>query len=416
MPGLPDSVKAWIGSLVLSFEKNSLKLLSRILFKPFSDAHAAFIEHIVVYRVGNLGDTVVAMPALYTLRQAFPKAKITLLTSSGRDGLVGAGAVLEPFVPLVDDIVAYLPHELKTPDGVRALKDKITQQGKIKVDLFVDLPVSMETMERALKEMAFARSLGSRFAVGFDIIFPDVFRQPYSAYRSERIPSMPNWMLSIVQRELHKYGSTMNYLNEELAAETLKKKTFWKKLNLSPDKPLLLVNAGAKLAIKQWPKERFAHVLTQVWGRYPGIQIALLGSLDEYDLNESIRLAVAKPYVENLAGKLSLSETALLLHAGDALLTNDTGTMHMAGILNKPLLAIFSGQFPAPLWNPPGEAGPAQVLMREPVPCVACLLETCPLPEQICLTQITPEQVMQVLSPLLDIAVARRVQSAYGNS
>ena len=398
-------LKAQLGALCLQFEKLLLSVMQRVLFQSFSEAGAGFIDRIVVFRVGNLGDTVVAMPALYTLRQAFPKARITLLTSSGQENLPGAMDVLSPFVPLVDDVVSYLPEELKTPSGIQALKAKLDIKNKI--DLFVSLPVSMQTFKRAAREMLFARNLGCRFAVGFNVIFPDFFRYEYINAFPARTPKTSDWLLSLIQTSLHKYASTRDYLNTEESEAVLEKKNFWKKLNLSSEKPLLLVNAGAKLPIKQWPAKYFADVIKTIRKQYPEVQVGLLGSPDEQGLNEEIRLLTEQPYVENLCAKLSLPETTLLMSRADVVLSNDTGTMHLAGILNKPVLAIFSGQFPQPLWHPPGDSC---VSLSKPVSCSPCLLQACMFEDQICLTQITPERVLQALTPLLEKSLEARRQ------
>ena len=82
--GMTSLLIANIARLTLLFERFLIKLLRRILFSKFNiDIHGNQVHHIVVYRVGNLGDTIIALPALKAIRHTFPDSTITLVTSSG---------------------------------------------------------------------------------------------------------------------------------------------------------------------------------------------------------------------------------------------------------------------------------------------------------------------------------------------
>jgi ADP-heptose:LPS heptosyltransferase len=79
--------------------------------------------------------------------------------------------------------------------------------------------------------------------------------------------------------------------------------------------------------------------------------------------------------IENLAGKTSLEELLALLRGCSALLTNDTGTMHLADLLGVPLVAIFGSTEPALT----GPRNRHSVVLRHHVECSPCFLRTCPL-------------------------------------
>jgi 3-deoxy-D-manno-octulosonic-acid transferase len=77
-----ETCKVWLGRYNIWDDRTALRLLSALLFPR--NILPETVRHIVIYRVGNIGDTVVAIPAMAALREAFPQAHITLLTSTGQ--------------------------------------------------------------------------------------------------------------------------------------------------------------------------------------------------------------------------------------------------------------------------------------------------------------------------------------------
>lgn len=375
-----ERLRALIAKLDLKADRLLLSRIARLLFAPPDPQR---IRHIVVYRVGNIGDTVVAIPAMAAIRKAFPDARITLLTSAGRDDLPGATLMLESFPKLADRCITYLPAEIKRVAGIKRLKKEIADAGP--VDLFISLPVSLQTVSRGLREMVLARFLGARSAFGFELLLPAIFRSAYSRHYPERIVKTSDWLLSLIQKEFS-LSLQRDTVCSFLQARTLD----FTQYGLDPSRPILAVNAGAKLAIKRWPAESFQSVIRNALNENPNLQVVLLGSEGEKTLNEEIAGA-GNGTVINLSGCLSLSETWALLSHVETVLSNDTGTAHMAGLLGKPTYVPYSGQFPAPLWHPPGET---LISFRQAAPCAPCFLETCPIPGQPCLKDISPKEVM----------------------
>lgn len=379
-----ETCKVWLARYNLWDDRTALRLLSGLLFPRQILQNT--VKHIVIYRVGNIGDTVVAIPAIIALREAFPEAHITLLTSAGQPNLPSAADVLSTFPKLVNRIIAYLPAEIKSIAGLQQLKSQVLADGS--VDLWVSLPVTMQTVFRGFREIGLARWLGSRRAIGFTLLLPEFFKTEY-ARNNQALPKTSDWLLSIVKSELKLPAITPNNLAhfESLCPNIMEQ------LKLEPSKPLLVVNAGAKLAIKRWPAASFQQTLTQVLEQSPTTQIVLLGSAAEQELNAEIA-SILKGNILNLSGQLSLGETWSLLNHATAVLSNDTGTMHMAGLLQKTIFTPMGGQYPAPLWHP---LGADITIFSFDVPCAPCFKEQCPLPQQLCLSEITSTQVAQAL-------------------
>jgi ADP-heptose:LPS heptosyltransferase len=108
--------------------------------------------------------------------------------------------------------------------------------------------------------------------------------------------------------------------------------------------------------------------------------------------------------VENLAGKTSLQELMTGLTECHVLLTNDTGTMHLADFLGVPLVGIFGSTEP----QLTGPRGPRSRVLRQQVECSPCYLRECPIDFR-CMKAITPEAAVSALLSLLEEPVPRIV-------
>jgi ADP-heptose:LPS heptosyltransferase len=99
---------------------------------------------------------------------------------------------------------------------------------------------------------------------------------------------------------------------------------------------------------------------------------------------------------ENLVGTTSLEELMRELRRCRLLLTNDTGTMHLAALLGTPVVAIFGSTEPA--WT--GPLGQGHTVIRQHVECSPCFLRECPLDFR-CMKAVTPEQVSGTVRRIL---------------
>ncbi len=155
------------------------------------------------------------------------------------------------------------------------------------------------------------------------------------------------------------------------------------------------VAPGAGFATKMWPHDYLNKLLKELAGHEDDLPVVLLGSQAERAMFS--RLAKTKK-VYNLAGKLSLLESAAVLKRADFLLTNDSGLMHMASAVGTPVTAIFGstvrelGFFPYRVQNKVLEQ---QLWCR---PCSHVGRRTCPLGHFKCMREITPDIVQKHLN------------------
>ncbi len=141
---------------------------------------------------------------------------------------------------------------------------------------------------------------------------------------------------------------------------------------------------------KRWPAYKFQMMMKEVNKRID-CQWVLLGTAADLAVAQEIVSGV--PNATNLAGKTSLSELMDLLAALSGLVTNDTGTMHLADFLGTPLVAVFGSTEP----QLTGPRGPRSVVIRQKVECSPCFLRECPIDFR-CMEDIPMEDVVQAVA------------------
>lgn len=163
-------------------------------------------------------------------------------------------------------------------------------------------------------------------------------------------------------------------------------------INLS--QPVLALCPGAAYgSAKRWPIEYFVQIAKQKIA--VGWKIWLFGSKQDSVVIESIREKINAQTI-SFAGKIDLLETIDLLSVVNAVVTNDSGLLHMAASLDKPLVAIYgstSAEFTPPL-------GSKSKIVQENLPCRPCFKRECPLQHLNCMYFITPERVLAAIDEL----------------
>jgi heptosyltransferase-2 len=145
---------------------------------------------------------------------------------------------------------------------------------------------------------------------------------------------------------------------------------------------------------KQWPLDRFSDLATRLIDA--GHQVILLGSPNDADDVERLIDQVAKAKrksLVNLAGLTSIPEAVDLIGLSKAVVTHDSGLMHVAAATGRPLVALFGPSSPA--HTPP--LSDTAVTLTHPVPCHPCFERECPLTHQACLSELSVDEVFEAL-------------------
>lgn len=174
-------------------------------------------------------------------------------------------------------------------------------------------------------------------------------------------------------------------IDAEAARQVLK--TF----RLSTRRPALALCPGAEYGpAKQWPAAYFAEVARHKRNR--GWQVWVLGSGKDAGVAGEIAGQVGEDCT-NLAGETSLEQAIALLSQATAVVSNDSGLMHVAAAFDRPLVAVYGSSDPR--FTPPlSDNSRIETLGLE---CSPCFKRECPLGHTRCLTELTPEWVIRAL-------------------
>ena len=153
----------------------------------------------------------------------------------------------------------------------------------------------------------------------------------------------------------------------------------------------IAIQPGARWENKRWPVEYFAELVRLLAKKFPEARFAILGAAEDKPLGEMILRAEPQRSL-NLCGETSLPEMIEWLRLCQLMVTNDTGPMHVAAALGKPLVAIFGPTEP----RRTGPYGHLESVLRIDLPCSPCLKSQCTYekPEE-CLKAISPEMVFE---------------------
>lgn len=164
------------------------------------------------------------------------------------------------------------------------------------------------------------------------------------------------------------------------------------RIGLRADRPLVVFAPGAEFgSAKRWPTSHFAELAMTILREREGVQVALLGSgKDKAVCDEIVALA---PHVRNLAGVTSLAEAVALIARAEAVVSNDSGLLHIASGLNRPIVAIYGA-------TDPNHAPPFSDVARSlflGLECAPCRQRECPLGHHRCMEEISPDMVWEPL-------------------
>jgi len=160
----------------------------------------------------------------------------------------------------------------------------------------------------------------------------------------------------------------------------------------------LVIQPGARRLNKRWPAEHFASLVRQLAAAHADLRFAILGTSDERPLGEIIA-RVDPCRCLDLTGQVSLPEMVEWIRLGLLVVSNDTGPMHVAAALGRPLVALFGPTEP----RRTGPYGQIDHTLQLDLPCVPCLRHRCAWQNPLeCLQALPPAAVFQAVQRGLD--------------
>lgn len=181
----------------------------------------------------------------------------------------------------------------------------------------------------------------------------------------------------------------------ELTINVGNRKRMVEKLGLATDSPVVALLPGAEYGpSKRWPIERYRQLASRLAAE--GCQVWVFGSAKEHSIGEQISGGLPDA-VNNLCGKTQLEDVVDLLSLAQAVVTNDSGLMHVAAAVGVNIVAIYGSTTPD--YTPPLTQN-AHILY-ENMSCSPCFKRECPLGHTLCLKNIELDQVYSVVMDIV---------------
>ena len=169
------------------------------------------------------------------------------------------------------------------------------------------------------------------------------------------------------------------------------------RLGIAPGRPLTVFAPGAEFgSAKRWPAAHFAQLAQMILAADPQAQVALLGAPGDREVCRDIAACGASARVFDLAGATSLAEAIALIGLAGAMVSNDSGLLHVASALNRPVIALYGPTDPD--HAPPFSDVARSISLR--LDCAPCRQRECPLGHQNCLRNIGADMVWQALQTM----------------
>jgi lipopolysaccharide heptosyltransferase II len=313
---------------------------------------------ILFIRLSSLGDIVLTAPVVAATRERYPEARIDFCTKS-------------EYVPLVKQIPGV--------DGIIEVQKEVMNEvrGEIanaEYDCVVDLHNNIRSrkLTRGLRHVARVHKRSIR--------------------RWMIVKTKRNWMSGqpdVIGRYFEAAGKVLEISDDGAAPYLSHSATASQSIAICP---------GSKHWNKQWPVEYFVEVAKQISDR--GYRIELFGSKADQDV--CAKIVEALPHAIDHSGKLSLAELPEALSKCTLAITNDSGLMHLASAVGVPTLSFFGPTVKEFGFAPRS----AKAVVLENVglycrPCTKIGLDHCPEKHFRCMKEITPEQAIVSIEPLL---------------
>lgn len=359
-----DNIEQGYDAGVAGFESVAMKLSS--------------VRRVLIYRLGSLGDTVVAVPALRLVERAFPDAQRFLLTNMPTHSNAPAAYAVLQGSGLIHGFIDYPWKTRHLPELLRLWWNIVRFRPQVLIYL-------IQNRNTEKRDERFFRLCGVRRIIGLpngscgDVLYDpqhDIWESEASrllrcmAELGTADPEdLANWDLRLTEAEERKADEVLRPLG---------------------DRPIIACGPGTKMQAKDWGQENWRALLTRLSREMPQHALVLVGAKEDATTAEEAAAEWAGPVI-NLCGKLSPRETAGVLQHAELFLGPDSGPMHLAAAYGVPCAIPFPARDRPGRWFP---IGSRHRLIYHHVKCENCLLEVCIEQRKKCLTSISVDEML----------------------
>lgn len=289
-------------------------------FKKSREISSKTVRSILVIRTAYIGDVVMTLPILQPLKERFPEAKISFLTSTWAEEILTNN-------PYINEIITYNPFWFYSGSTAEYF-GFIRQFRKRRFDLVIEARGDIR------ESLFLVWPLRTKFKISYDVGGGEYFLTHVVPYRG--LNHKVEYHLDIVRY----LGCNCHDISWQIYLEEAEKKKVKEiKREHKISKPFISIHPGSRLPLKKWSAERYA-LLSDMLITTCGMPIVFFGSEGEKKIVDEIAdMMRHKPIM--LAGKLSLREMAGILSETTLFICNDSAPMHIAAAMKTPTVAIF---------------------------------------------------------------------------
>jgi heptosyltransferase-1 len=365
-------------------------------------------ERILLIKPSALGDVIHTIPLLVKLRTRYPKAQIDWL-------LTPQNAELLRCHPALSNVVLFDRHEFarsgRRRGAMSGLLELLREIRHAHYDLVID-------MHGQLRSAMFVLASGAPVRIGFrgpvvrtrDDSSPNVVKNiPRRGWAGAREGSwlaythrIPIPTLAVHAADRYLWIGPMLGLDESpldfsiyLSPETVAEVERLLADSGLVEKPLALLMPGTVWETKHWRLDGFTDVARYFADR--GYAVALAGSTREHPRCQAV--VSACPEARDLSGRTTPAHLAGLIQRANICVTNDSGPMHLAVALNRPVVTVFGPTDPVCI----GPYGRPEAVVRLDLPCSPCnyrKLCQCPY-DHACMNGVSAEMVIERVERIL---------------
>jgi ADP-heptose:LPS heptosyltransferase len=309
-------------------------------------------DTVLIFRLGSIGDTVVALPCFHAIARAFPRHRRVLLTNSLRSVRASSAESVLDGTGLIQEVIYY-------PAGfsIRLAVNLRREIRRLDPQLLIYLAERMRPAP-VLRDLAFFKAAGIPRIVGVPWkrslracrLDPVTGELEYEAQRLARnlMPALlvslspDNWDLRLSAEERARVDALID--------------------PAAGGKPLLAIAPGARLPAKDWGTSRWSALLKSLAAELHGVALLIVGAPDERSLCEDLARQWAGPVV-NLCGLIPPREAAAALGRCHLMVCHDSGPMHLAAAQGTRCVALFGDYNRPRKWFP---FGPGHHVLHDP--------------------------------------------------
>jgi heptosyltransferase I len=334
-------------------------------------------RRILIFKPSAIGDVVHTLPVLNLLKRRWPEAKISWLISPPCREVVEGH-------PQVDEVILFnrkrYGHAWRSPTASTAFVRFIRDLRDRQFDWVVDF-------QGLLRSGWMTWATGAPIRVGFDDA-----REGAPMFYTHAVPSGGWWHQHAIGRYLHlasALGCDMGPVEFRFAVDDADRAAAANMLAGIGRYAVLI--PGTHWATKRWPIEKFAGLVAPLRERF-GLQTVVAGGPHDAEMSAKIDGAI------NLAGRTTLRQTIALLERAALVVANDSGPMHIACALGRPLVCLHGPTSPILT----GPYGRMDTVLRLDLPCSPCYSRTCS--HRSCLQWLEVEPVLRLAERQMKLA------------